>query len=130
MSILEIVKHLNSITRGWLNYYVFAFDDEFIINSLDGWMRRKIRTIIWKQWKRYRKRYLMLSKFSHGNKHKPLVHWMCRNGNRYWYISLKLNLFMTKEWVAKNTNFKELTNSILIIKESHRYMQLSKNRYS
>ena len=36
--------------RGWLNYYGIA-DMKNNIESLNGWLYRRIRMCIWKQWK-------------------------------------------------------------------------------
>jgi RNA-directed DNA polymerase len=37
--------------RGWLNYFRYA-EAKGIFEELDGWLRRKLRRILWKQWKR------------------------------------------------------------------------------
>jgi group II intron reverse transcriptase/maturase len=37
--------------RGWLNYFRHA-EVKGIFEELDGWLRRKLRRILWKQWKR------------------------------------------------------------------------------
>ena len=37
--------------RGWLNYFRYA-EVKSIFDELDGWLRRKLRRILWKQWKR------------------------------------------------------------------------------
>lgn len=37
--------------RGWLNYFRYA-EVKGIFEELDGWLRRKLRRILWKQWKR------------------------------------------------------------------------------
>ena len=36
--------------RGWLNYYGIA-DMKNNIESMNGWLYRRIRMCIWKQWK-------------------------------------------------------------------------------
>ena len=43
------------ITRGWANYFGIA-EERGIFESLDGWIRRKIRGIQWRQWKKPKKR--------------------------------------------------------------------------
>ncbi|HEX9024125.1 MAG TPA: group II intron reverse transcriptase/maturase [Geobacteraceae bacterium] len=37
--------------RGWINYFRYA-EVKGIFEELDGWLRRKLRRILWKQWKR------------------------------------------------------------------------------
>ena len=34
----------------------------FLLKEIDPWIRRKLRVIIWKQWKKIRKRYTSLRK--------------------------------------------------------------------
>jgi len=47
----SIRKFIMPITRGWANYFSLA-DEQTIFQSLDGWIRRKIRGILWRQWKK------------------------------------------------------------------------------
>jgi group II intron reverse transcriptase/maturase len=51
----SIKKFIMPITRGWANYFGIA-DERGIFESLDGWIRRKIRGILWRQWKKPRTR--------------------------------------------------------------------------
>jgi len=51
----SIRKQLMPITRGWANYFGIA-EARSIFGSLDGWIRRKIRGILWRQWKKPRTR--------------------------------------------------------------------------
>ena len=37
--------------RGWVNYFRLA-EVQGIFEELDGWIRRKFRCILWRQWKR------------------------------------------------------------------------------
>jgi group II intron reverse transcriptase/maturase len=55
----SIRKQLMPIARGWANYFG-AVEDRSIFTSLDGWIRRKIRGILWRQWKKPRTRYKRL----------------------------------------------------------------------
>lgn len=55
----SIRKRLMPLTRGWANYFGIA-DEKGIFESLDGWIRRKIRAILWRQWKKPRTRYKRL----------------------------------------------------------------------
>lgn len=47
----SIRKYIMPITRGWANYFGIA-EEKGIFESLDGWIRRKIRGIFWRQWKK------------------------------------------------------------------------------
>jgi RNA-directed DNA polymerase len=54
-SMPQVIKELNPKLRGWLNYFRYV-DSDYLFKELDGWLRRKLRRIIWKQWKRTRTR--------------------------------------------------------------------------
>lgn len=54
---------LKRYITGWINYFKIA-DMKTLLKSTDQWMRRRIRMIYWKQWKRVRTRYDRLK--SHG----------------------------------------------------------------
>lgn len=54
-----IRKRIMPITRGWANYFGIAGDRE-IFRRLDGWIRRKIRGVLWRQWKKPCTRYKRL----------------------------------------------------------------------
>jgi RNA-directed DNA polymerase len=51
----SIRKLIMPITRGWANYFGIA-EERGVFKSLDGWIRRKIRGIQWRQWKKPRTR--------------------------------------------------------------------------
>jgi RNA-directed DNA polymerase len=55
----SIPKQLMPIVRGWANYFSLA-GDRSMFEYLDGWIRRRIRDILWRQWKRPRTRYKRL----------------------------------------------------------------------
>jgi RNA-directed DNA polymerase len=52
---------VNPILRGWINYFRCAETKQFA-EDLDGWVRRKLRCILWRQWKRPKTRQAMLMK--------------------------------------------------------------------
>ena len=49
-SIVKTMERIKVYMRGWLNYFNIA-DMKNNIESLNGWLYRRIRTCIWKQWK-------------------------------------------------------------------------------
>ena len=59
-SIVKAMERIKEYMRGWLNYYSMA-DMRKNIEVLNGWLYRRIRMCIWKQWKlpRTRKRKLI-----------------------------------------------------------------------
>jgi len=46
-----ITGDLNPILRGWINYFRLA-EVKIFAEDIDGWVRRRLRLILWKQWKR------------------------------------------------------------------------------
>lgn len=46
-----IQEDLNKILRGWIQYFSLSESIRFA-EDLDGWIRRRLRLIIWRQWKR------------------------------------------------------------------------------
>ena len=46
-----IEEELTPLLRGWLNYFRLA-EVKGIFEELDSWIRRKLRNLIWRQWKR------------------------------------------------------------------------------
>jgi RNA-directed DNA polymerase len=50
-SISNVIDELNEKLNGWANYFKLA-EVKAIFDDLDGWIRRRIRCILWRQWKR------------------------------------------------------------------------------
>jgi len=46
-----ITENLKPLLKGWINYFRLA-ETKKIFDELDGWIRRKLRNILWRQWKR------------------------------------------------------------------------------
>ncbi len=61
MSVESRKTKLNYIIRGWVNYFKLA-DMKKLIETLDQWLRRRLRMVTWKRWKRVRTRYANLKK--------------------------------------------------------------------
>ena len=50
-SLSQVIKDLNQFLRGWSQYFRLA-EVKGIFEELDGWIRRKLRCLLWRQWKR------------------------------------------------------------------------------
>lgn len=50
-SLPQVIKDLNQLLRGWISYFRLA-EVKGIFEELDGWLRRKLRCLLWRQWKR------------------------------------------------------------------------------
>ena len=46
-----LIKELQPILRGWINYFRLS-EVKGIFEKLDQWIRRRLRCILWRQWKR------------------------------------------------------------------------------
>jgi len=54
-TLASTVRTLTPILRGWLQYFRLT-EAKGVLEELDGWMRRKLRCVLWRQWKRPRTR--------------------------------------------------------------------------
>jgi RNA-directed DNA polymerase len=54
-SVGRTVENLAPLLRGWMQYFRLA-QAKGVFEELDGWLRRKLRCILWRQWKRPRTR--------------------------------------------------------------------------
>jgi len=61
VSLQEMVNNLNIYLRGWHGYFGFCQTPSVLVD-LDSWIRRRLRCVIWKQWKVCRKRFTELSR--------------------------------------------------------------------
>ena len=57
----QILEEINRYIIGWIGYYRLA-DASKVFEELDGWIRRRLRQLIWKRWKRGTTRYRELVK--------------------------------------------------------------------
>ena len=56
------ILKMKQYIRGWVNYYKLA-DMKKLLKDVDEWMRRRIRAVYWKQWKKIKTRFKMLKYF-------------------------------------------------------------------
>lgn len=90
------VSKLTQFIRGWVNYFSLA-DMKQVLRSTDEWLRRRIRAVYWKQWKKVKTRYRMIQRFGLP---KWKVHEManCRKGT--WRAAIMLNSVLTNKVIA------------------------------
>jgi RNA-directed DNA polymerase len=58
VSLEKMIADLNPFVRGWAGYFSFSQWRE--LPSLDGWIRRRLRCVVWVQWKTRGQRYRAL----------------------------------------------------------------------
>jgi RNA-directed DNA polymerase len=58
-SLSHTIETLNPLLRGWINYFQLTHSKR-VLEELDGWLRRRLRCLLWRQWPRSatRERYL------------------------------------------------------------------------
>jgi RNA-directed DNA polymerase len=56
ISLPHMVTELASYLRGWRSYFAFC-ETPTVLQSLDSWLHRRLRCVVWKQWKRGRRRF-------------------------------------------------------------------------
>ena len=90
---------LRQYITGWVNYFKLA-DMKWLLRDIDGWYRRRLRMVIWKQWKRVRTRYKNLIKLGAS---RSQAH-MCSNTRKnYWRTanSKVMSMFVTNASLQK-----------------------------
>ena len=55
----QMMKELTAYLRGWKSYFGFC-QTPSLLKALEEWIRRRLRSMIWKQWKRGKQRYAQL----------------------------------------------------------------------
>ena len=93
----ERPRILGRYVKGWVNYFKLA-DMKKMLQVTDEWLRRKIRAIYWKQWKKIRTRYKMIRRYNlpDWNIHELAN---CRKGT--WRAALMLNQILTNKEIVR-----------------------------
>lgn len=50
-SLKRVIEDLNPLLRGWVSYFRLT-EVKGVLEELDGWLRHKLRVLLWRQWKR------------------------------------------------------------------------------
>src|SRR5215471_2421444 len=58
-SLSQVIKELSCYLIGWRGYFGFC-ETPSVLYTLDRWIRRRLRAVVWKQWKRTRTRFAKL----------------------------------------------------------------------
>ena len=61
ISLPQMVKEVTTYLRGWLGYFGDC-QTPSVLHGLERWLRRRLRSVAWKQWKRGRTRFRELRK--------------------------------------------------------------------
>jgi len=106
---------LTQFIRGWVNYYALA-DMKSMLKCTDEWLRRRIRLVYWKQWKKVKTRFKMLKKLGI-NESKAWEFANTRKG--YWRTTNSpiLSRSLTNKTIA-SLGYMSLTNYYLKVCEN------------
>jgi len=95
----SVVQNVNRFTRGWAAYYRLA-KQWSVYQELDGWIRRRFRWLLWRQWKRKRTRVQKLMAF--GLDRDTALAWGLKNRGPWWHSKQShLNSTITGEWLKR-----------------------------
>ena len=83
--------------RGWINYYRLA-DMKGLMTETDEWLRRRIRAIYWKQWKKVKTRYRNLRALK---LEEWQVHQIANSRKGYWRTAQMLSVALTNKIIAR-----------------------------
>ncbi len=61
VSLETMVQQLSRYLIGWRGYFAFC-ETPSVLQSLEAWVRRRLRSVIWKQWRRGKVRFAELTK--------------------------------------------------------------------
>jgi RNA-directed DNA polymerase len=79
----QVLSELRSATMGWVNYHRHARCIK-LLQRLDGWIRRRLRCYLWKQWKTAKGRARNLRRLGIG---RWLAYGTAYNGHGAWTVA-------------------------------------------
>lgn len=97
ISLNERIIKLNQVIRGWINYFRIT-DMKAHMTSISEHLRRRIRCIIWKQWKIPRKRIPSLVKLGANIEQAKAIAFSRKS---YWNTSMFIGIYITNESLKK-----------------------------
>lgn len=90
-------EKLRQYISGWINYYAMA-DMKNLLIETDEWLRRKIRTVYWKQWKKIKTRYRNLRALKLPERK---VHELANSRKGNWRMGQVLSYALTNKIIAQ-----------------------------
>lgn len=83
VKIEEMIRSLSRYLNGWRAYYSYC-ETPTVLRALDEWVRRRLRSVAWKQWKTWKRRLAELIKLG---VRKDLAAQTAGSGHGPWRIS-------------------------------------------
>ena len=103
-NVRAVMEDVKIYIRGWLQYFGIA-DMRNKMEEWDGWLRRRFRCYIWKQWKKPKTRFNNLKKRGLEERHAAELAY---SRKKYWRISSALGPAITNENLAAEGYFSIL----------------------
>jgi RNA-directed DNA polymerase len=116
-SLRKVMEELTPLLRGWVNYFRLSAV-KIAFEEMDGWIRRKLRSILWRQWKKPRTR---AKKLMERGIDKVRAYTSAYNGRGSWWNAgaSHMNTALPTKWFAQQGLLSLLT-------ESQRFANLSR----
>ena len=98
ISLEDRIERLSRYLRGWRGYYGYC-ETPSVLRDLDSWIRRRLRCVLWKQWKVYCKRKRELVKLGIS---EQLAHTTAWSAKGPWCLSHSpgVHMALNKEYFA------------------------------
>ena len=98
-NIRQVIAEVNEATLGWVNYFRLA-QVKGVFEELDQWIRRKLRCILWRQWKKPRTR---ANKMISLGLERVRAFTSAYNGRGQWWNAgaSHMNVCVTTRWLHK-----------------------------
>jgi RNA-directed DNA polymerase len=95
----DVIRELTLFMRGWTGYFRLS-QVKGVFEELDGWIRRKLRCILWVQWKKPKTRAKMLMKLGID---KVRAYASAYNGRGSWWNAgaSHMNAAVTSKWLRE-----------------------------
>ena len=93
ISLDERITRLNQVIRGWINYFKIA-DMKVAMQNIISHLNRRIRCIIWKQWKTSKKRIWGLEKLGANIEQAKTIAYSRKS---YWNTSMYISIYITNK---------------------------------
>jgi RNA-directed DNA polymerase len=116
-SLRKVMEELTPLLRGWVNYFRLSAV-KIAFEEMDGWIRRKLRSILWRQWKKPRTR---AKKLMERGIDKVRAYTSAYNGRGAWWNAgaSHMNAAISTKWFAQQGLLSLLT-------EVQRFVNLSR----
>lgn len=104
-NVKAVITELNSYLNGWRGYFGFC-ETPSVLKELDGWIRRRLRCYLWKQWKTIARRRTELLRLGAPQSWA----WnLSASGRGAWYISDILGKFMLPKYFDDTLHLTRLS---------------------